>query len=193
VVDHLPEIAGVEDFYGRSIHHCPYCDGWEHRDEPLAVYGREQSGIGLARTLLLWSRDVVLCTDGPAQLSPEDHQELARHRIPVREEPVARLEGHEGVLERSVFADGQVLPRRALFFHTGQHTRSQLAASLGCTFSERGSIETDEQEMTCVPGFYVAGDASRDVQLAIIAAAEGARAAFSINKRLIEEDLQGLL
>ena len=69
VVDCVPTISGVEHFYGRSVHHCPYCDGWEKREQPLAAYGRGEKGCGLALLLTLWSRDVVLCTDGPADLS----------------------------------------------------------------------------------------------------------------------------
>lgn len=189
VIDHLPEIPGFDALYGRSAHHCPYCDGWEHRDEPLAVYARDQSALALARMLTIWSRDVVLCTGGEYSLSPDDRQELARHGIQLREEPIARMEGEDGQLQRIVFTEGEPLPRRALFFHSGQHTRSQLAARLGCSFTAQEFIDGDEQQMTCVPGVYVAGDAVKDVQLAIIAAAEGARAAFAINKALIYEDL----
>jgi thioredoxin reductase len=189
VVDHLPEIPGFEDFYGRSVHHCPYCDGWEHRDEPLAVYGKGESVLALARTLTVWSRDVVLCTGGEYSLPDEDRQELARHGISLREEPIARLEGEDGRLQRIVFTEGEPLPRRALFFHNGQHTRSHLATRLGCRFTEHDFLDADEHQMTCVPGVYVAGDALKDVQLAIIAAADGARAGFAINKALIYEDL----
>ena len=189
VVDHLPEIEGFEALYGRSIHHCPYCDGWEHRDQPLAAYGRGESVVSLVRALLVWSRDVIVCTDGPEGLSAEERRELDRYRVPVREEPIARIEGEDGVLRRIVFAHGDPLPRQAMFFHHGQHTRFELAARLGCTFSEQGFIEGDDYQMTCVPGVYVAGDAVHDVQLAIIAAAEGVRAAFAINKALIREDL----
>lgn len=189
VVDHLPEIPGFEDFYGRSVHHCPYCDGWEHRDEPLAVYGSDESVLTLARMLTVWSRDVVLCTSGEYSFSDEDRQELARHGIQLREEPIARLEGEDGRLQRIVFTEGEPLPRDALFFHNGQHTRSHLATKLGCAFTEHDFLDADEHQMTCVPGVYVAGDALKDLQLAIIAAADGARAAFAINKALIYEDL----
>jgi thioredoxin reductase len=189
VVDHLPEIEGFAALYGRSVHHCPYCDGWEHRDQPLAAYGGGADAVSLTRALLTWSRDVVLCTDGPDRLSPDERRELERYRVPVCEDPITRLEGEDGALQRIVFAHGEPLPRQALFFHHGQHARLQLAARLGCTFTDQGFIDGDEQQMTCVPGVYVAGDALRDVQLAIIAAAEGVRAAFAIHKALIREDL----
>jgi thioredoxin reductase len=190
VIDHLPDILGFEALYGRSVHHCPYCDAWEHRDEPLAAYGRGEDVVSLVRALLQWSRDVIVCTDGPGGLSIDERRELERYRVPVREEPIALLEGEDGMLRRIVFTQGAPLPRQAMFFHHGQHTRLQLATRLGCTFSEQGFIESDDQQMTCVPGVYVAGDAVRDVQLVIIAAAEGVRAAFTINKALIRDDLQ---
>jgi thioredoxin reductase len=186
--DELPEIAGIDRFYGRSVHHCPYCDGWEWRDQPIAVYGRGEKGAGLALMLTLWSHDVVLCTDGAGELPTEERARLGRNAIALREEPIARLEGSpDGQLECVVFADGAMLPRRALFFNTGQYQRSPLLAQLGCDFSAKGGAETGDFEETNVPGIYAVGDASRDVQLVVIAAAEGARAACAINKALLKE------
>ena len=60
VVDHLPDIEGLKPLYGRSVFHCPYCDGWEQRDQPIAIYGREDRGAGLALELTGWSRDLVV-------------------------------------------------------------------------------------------------------------------------------------
>ncbi|MDX6612977.1 MAG: hypothetical protein QOD75_2163 [Blastocatellia bacterium] len=189
VVDHLPEIEGLEPLYGKSVFHCPYCDGWEHRDQPIAIYGRKDHGPGLALELTGWSSDLILCTDGPAELSAEERDQLALNNIPVREERISRLEGNEGQLERIIFENGDVLEREAMFFNTGQDQHCDLAEKLGCDFTERGAVRTGELEMTNVPGLYVAGDASRAVQLAIVAAAEGAEAAFAINKALIKENL----
>lgn len=191
VVDHVPRIEGIEALYGRSVHHCPYCDAWEWRDEPLAVYGRgDAKGAGLALMLLQWSADVVLLTDGPAELSGEQRERLNAREIAVREEPIVRLEGSAGgLLRRIVFAGGAALERSALFFNTGQHQRSPLAAQLGCEFTDRGGVSAGDYDVaTSVPGLFVAGDASRDVQLVIVAAAEGTKAAFAINKALLGED-----
>ncbi|MCA1574522.1 MAG: NAD(P)/FAD-dependent oxidoreductase [Acidobacteria bacterium] len=189
VVDRLPDIDGLKSLYGRSVFHCPYCDGWELRDQPIAIYGREDRGSGLALELTGWSRDLVVCTDGPATFSADDRDQLAELNIAVREERISRLEGSDGQLERIIFVNGDAIPRRGMFFNTGQDQRCDLAAKLGCEFTERGAVRTGEYEMTKVPGLFVAGDASRAVQLVIVAAAEGAEAAFAINKALIKEDL----
>jgi thioredoxin reductase len=189
VVDELPQVEGLRELYGRSVHHCPYCDGWEWRDHPLAVYGRGEAGSALAIGLTVWSEDVVLCTDGPSELSEREEETLAGLNIEVREEPIVRLEGNEGRLERVVFAGGAALPRSALFFGSGQHQRSPLAEKLGAEFNEKGAVDTGVCESTNVPGLYVAGDSSKEAQFVIVAAAEGTQAGMAINKALLKDDL----
>jgi thioredoxin reductase len=102
---------------------------------------------------------------------------------------VSALEGRNGILERILFTAGAPLPRRALFFTAGQFQRSELAIRLGCEFNDKGTVRTGKYESTHLRGLYVAGDASRAVQWVIVAAAEGAEAAFAINTDLIQEDL----
>jgi thioredoxin reductase len=190
VLDNLPGIPGFAELYGASVFHCPYCDGWEVRDEPLAVYGRGERGLGLSLELTGWSRDVVLCSDGPAEIDEAGRARLRRCGIEVREERVLRLDGEDGRLTRVVFDAGEPLVRRALFFTTGQTQQSALAISLGCEFNDKGTVRTGKYESTHLSGLYVAGDASRAVQWVIVAAAEGAEAAFAINTDLLTDDLQ---
>jgi thioredoxin reductase len=190
VVDHVPQIPGFAELYGRSVFHCPYCDGWEIRDEPWAVYGKGERAYGLALELTTWTRDMVVCTDGPAEMDGRQRARLDRLGISVREDKVVRLEGADGILSRVVFAAGDPLARRALFFTTGQEQRSQLALALGCEFNDKGTVRTGKYETTHLAGLYVAGDASRAVQWVVVAAAEGAEAAFAINTDLLREDLQ---
>jgi thioredoxin reductase len=122
-------------------------------------------------------------------LSAEELARLAQHHIPVHEEKILRLEGKGDALNQIVFADGQTIQRRAMFFSTGQRQASELPKKLGCEFTEQGCVATGEYEATNVPGLYVAGDASRLVQFVIVAASEGAQAAVAINKELMKEDL----
>jgi thioredoxin reductase len=189
VVDDIPDIPGLQPLYGTSVHHCPYCDGWEWRDQPIAVYGRGEEGAGLVLGLTVWTDDLVLCTDGPSGLTTVQREELARTNIEVREDKVVLLEGQRGWLSRIIFAQGEALPRRALFLCSGQHQRSDLALRLGCRFTEKGAVNTGSCEATDVPGLYVAGDASKEAQFVIVAAAEGAEAGMAINKALLEDEL----
>jgi thioredoxin reductase len=185
----LPPVPGFETFWGHGVHHCPYCDGYENRDAPIAVYGPGSRAKGLALELTAWSRDLTLCTDGPApDLAEEDRARLARQGIRLDERPLEGLEGEGGRLARVRFRDGGDLPCQALFFAPAECAPSDLVRRLGCDLSAKGTVPTRDYEQTNVPGLYVAGDASRRVQFAIVAAAEGAMAAFAINTELLQED-----
>lgn len=189
VVDNLPDVEGFRECYGRSIFHCPYCDGWEVRDQPIAIYGRGERGLGLSLELTAWSRDLVLCTDGAAEIDASGRARLTANKIIVREDRVTRIDAEDGKLAGIVFADGSRLTRRAMFFTTGQYQRSDLLSQLGCEFNDKGTVRTGKYETTHLTGLYVCGDASRAVQWVVVAAAEGAEAAFAINTDLLKEDL----
>jgi thioredoxin reductase len=195
VVDELPTQPGFSALYGIGVFHCPYCDGWEVRDKPLAVYGRgDTKGGGLSLEMTLWSKDTVLCTDGPSGLSEEYRQQLRRNGVTVREEKILRLEIRSVIPYNAsfdiVFEEGPPLARTAIFFNTGRHQSTDLAARLGDDkYDPKGCTVDNKQQMTHIPGLYVAGDASRDVLQVIVAAAEGAEAAIGINTALLKEDL----
>jgi thioredoxin reductase len=190
VFDHLPAIEGIEQFFGTSVFQCPYCDGWETRDAPIAVYGKRRRGFEMARAMTAWSRDIVLCTDGSARLSAAQRNHLRRNSICLVEERVRSLDGERGQLREIVFRSGRRLERSALFFDTPSSAQSTLAESVGCQFARHGGIKCGQYEATSVPGVFVAGNIIRDVQLAIVAAAEGTRAAFGINRALTREDFE---
>ena len=188
VKDEVPDIEGFEPTYGVSAFHCPYCDGWERRGQAIAILGKGTKGYALALELLGWTHDIVLCTNGPHELEAEEAACLERNGIFLEERQITRLESKDGVLSAVAFAAGPALPREALFFSTPTNQSCGIASALGCEFNERGSVKTGAYEKTNVPGLYVAGDASHHVELAIVAAAEGAMAALAINAELLEED-----
>jgi thioredoxin reductase len=141
----------------------------------------------MARAMTAWSRDILLCTHG-SKLSGRSLAALAANGIQVQTAKILRLEGAGGRLERLHFEGGHTVERSALFFNLPCHSQSDLARKLGCQFTSSGGIRCGQYEATSVPGVFVAGNILRDVQLSIVAAAEGARAAFGINKALTRED-----
>lgn len=185
VSDVLPELEGLAALWGKSVFVCPYCDAWELRGQTLGVHGA--GGAELALSLRTWSDDVVLFTDGGEPPSADEARRLAAAGVRVVEDRVLRLVGRDGILERVELEGGRDEPRRALFLKLSQQPRSDLAEQLGLPIAG-ARTDTGARESTRVPGLYVAGDASRDLMFAIIAAAEGATAAFAINCELQEED-----
>lgn len=184
VLDELPRIPGVEACYGVTVHHCPYCDGWEARDKAIGVIGQGTGGTALALALKTWSDRVTLCSHGPARLKPSQREQLARHRIEVHESRIAALEHQCGSVRHLMMANGARIACDAIFVAARQRQQCELPRQLGCELTRHGLVKTDHLGQTGVPGLYVAGDASRDVQFAIVAAAEGAKAAVAINKAL---------
>jgi thioredoxin reductase len=142
----------------------------------------------MARAMTAWTRDIVLCTDGPAGLSRQQRDELLANEVHIESDRIAALEGEDGKLERIQFRGGREIARVALFFDTPCHPQSELARTLGCQLNANGGIRCGQYEASSVPGVFVAGNILKDVQLSIVAAAEGARAAFGINRALTRED-----
>lgn len=188
--DLVPRIPGIDPLFGQSVFQCPYCDGWEMRGRRVAVYGRGQRGFHMARALTAWASDIVLCTDGPARFSPAQRKQLPANGIVLREKRIAKLDGSRGQLRAVVFRDGETLSRDALFFDTPARAQSGLTKSLGCLHGRDGGVMCGDYEASSIPGVFVAGNITRDVQLSIVAAAEGARAAFGINRALTREDFE---
>lgn len=114
LVDELPSIPGIEVFYGVSVHHCLYCDGFEYKGKAVAAYGKGDKGAELGLMMRHWISDVVVCSDG-TQPAKALTMKLAERGIPLRTEPVAALEGHGAVLAALKFSRGASLPCAALF------------------------------------------------------------------------------
>jgi thioredoxin reductase len=198
VVDELPDRPGFKELWGRGVFHCPYCHGWEVRDRPLAVLNTGEGATQRAAFNRNWTRDLVLLTDGSANLGEEGRRTLRALDIPVREERISYLEGHPGGaaggLRRIHFEDGSSLEREGLFYVPPQHQGSDLAKMLGCEIAAMGQaavgVKSDPttREST-VAGVYVAGDAGNAVQSALLAAASGANAAFFVNHSLVAEEV----
>ena len=167
-----PGLPGIEPLWGRSVFHCPFCDGWEVRDRALAVHGNGPDVVRSALVVSGWSSDVLLVTDGPAHLGDGGREVLAAAGVRVREEPIRRLAGHDGRLDRIEFASGPAEARDALFVRTRREQPNGLAAALGCELTAGGTIVTDGDGRTAVAGVYAAGDAATE-RLRSVAAAIG--------------------
>jgi len=193
LIDKLPELDGINDFYGNNVFHCTYCDGWEVRDKSLAVYGRGKAAMEFALSLKTWSRDIILCTGGPGDLNKSNQEILKKLDVKLFNQKIKRLQGAHGLLTEIIFEGGESLPRDALFFITSPKQRSPLAEQLGCNFSREGFIITDKRQKTNVKGVFAAGDAIKDMKFVIVAAGEGTKAGVAMNTELQQEDLKNML
>ena len=188
MLDELPDIPGFADVWGTSAHTCPYCDGFEHRDERLAVLATGDRGEHLAVLLRQYSDDVVLLSNGPHKLATDQLARVNAVGIPVIDTPVVGLDSRDGRLRRVRLGDGQTLARDALFFYVGWRLRNDVARSLGCELRDDGSIAVDANQATTVDRVYAAGNCTEPRALVPTAAGSGVTAAVTINARLCFED-----
>ncbi|QFU90571.1 NAD(P)/FAD-dependent oxidoreductase [Amycolatopsis sp. YIM 10] len=194
VRDELPAIPGIEALWGRSVFHCPYCHGYENTGQPVAVLGGTPDRALLALQLTRFTDDLVLCTDGPAELPPPLRSALADRGVPIRTEPVEGLETQTGALTGLRFSGGAPLARSAAFVKPLLRQRSDLAGRLGCTGFDDGTIEIDEFARTSTPGVFAAGDMCRRAGLPIplgaiaLAVAAGMFAGAAVDQDLVFSD-----
>ncbi|MWC28235.1 NAD(P)/FAD-dependent oxidoreductase [Paenibacillus sp. MMS18-CY102] len=187
----LPDIPGVKEHYGKSLFQCPYCDGWELRDQPLIVVSEHPRVFHIAKLLYQWSHDLVICTNGQSIMSDEEKEVLTSRNIIVTEQQVTAFHGVNGRLQEVEFSDGTRMARTGGFI-TPQWTspHATLCEGLGYEPTELGGISVDGMgKSTTVDGLFAAGEATSggSTQL-IIAASAGSMAAISINTELMEED-----
>jgi thioredoxin reductase len=136
-----------------------------------------------------WSEDLILCTNGKAELSADQRKLLDKHNIPVCEEKIIRFEGAEGQLENIVFETGEKLARQGMLIRPKQHLRSDLAKKLDCELTETGFIKVQGFNETSIKGVYAAGDITFPMQSIAVAVSQGAiTAGAGINQALTQED-----
>ncbi|MBB2992484.1 thioredoxin reductase [Mycolicibacterium iranicum] len=187
-----PDLPGLAALWGDSVFHCPFCHGWEARDKPLAVLANGDRGVHMATMLQGWSDDVVLLTNGPAEVTADARARLTAAGVRLDERAVAEVASENGEMTGVVFADGTTLARGGLLVATTLHQRSALAAKLGVEFAAPGpitaeAIRVDGAWRTSVPGVFAAGDLSVPMPQVAAAIASGSAAAAAVVGSFLEE------
>ena len=188
VSDEIPEVSGVRERWGRDLLHCPYCHGWEVRDEPLGVLGSIPGSVQHALLVRQWSADVVFFAHAYDTTAAEREQLEARGiRIVTGE--VTRLVVESDRLTGVELADGRIVERTAVFVRPGIHPHPDgLLAGLGCEMDQTGFVKVDATGRTTSPGVWAAGNVADPRAQVITAAGAGSAAAIAINANLVQAE-----
>ena len=190
--DELPDVPGVRERWGRDLLHCPYCHGWEVRDQPLGVLGGSPEAVQHALLVRQWSPDVVLFPH-TGTLTPEQREQLQARGIQIVDGTVARLVVDDDQLQGVELADGTVVARAAVFVRPRFVPNADLLTGLGCVVDEHGWVVHDPVGRTSVAGVWVAGNAADPRAQVITAAGQGSAAAIALNADLVDEDVKHAL
>lgn len=188
-VDDWPMIPGAKKFFGKSILHCPYCDGWEWKNRRLVALSAGDKGANFAIHLKQWSNKVIYCTNGPSQISKNKILILKKYNIKIIHEPILKIQGNQGILKKIIFKDFSI-PCDAVFFNYKTSQHSMLAFKLGCHLDKKRAVITNKLELKSAKGIFMAGDAATDILQVSISAGKGVEAAIHINHLLTLEDMQ---
>jgi thioredoxin reductase len=194
-VDEPYDIPGLAERFGGSVFHCPFCHGWEAGDKTIAVVTRQPMEAMLALYVGdRFSKDVVLCTDGPMNLPEPVASAVAKRELPIVDKLIREVTGESDDLTIH-FADGTTLHREAVFHRAPTRQHSALAEQLGCEILPDGTIRVNEMQQTTVPGVAAAGDMAKlpalpdATTLVVLGAADGVRAAVWMDTELFRSDL----
>jgi thioredoxin reductase len=190
--DELPGIPGVRERWGRDVLHCPYCHGYEVRDQPIGVLATGPASVYHALLVRQWSADVVLFAHD-VDVCGEERERLTARGIRIVDGEVGRLVVDGDRLRGVELADGLVVPRSAVFVGPRMVSNDSLLTSLGCERDQDGWVTTDAAGRTSVPGVWAVGNVADQRAQLITSAAAGAKAGIDINQDLLDEDIDEAL
>ena len=193
LVDELPDVPGVRERWGREVLHCPYCHGWEVRNQPIGILASGPMAVHQALLFRQLTADLTLFLHTAPQPTDEEAEQLAALGIAVVEGEVASLEVHEDRLTGVRLQDGEVVPRDAVVVSPRLAARAGILADLGLETTELPHglgeyVESDATGLTAVPGVWVAGNVTNPTAQVLASASAGAMAGAVINADLVAED-----
>ena len=187
VRDIMPLIEGFADCWGISVLHCPYCHGYEVRNEPTGILANGDTAFELARLINHWTKDLVVFTNGPSNLTPERSQKIASHNIKIIETEIERIEHDNGQVKFLQVKGGKSFALKAIYARPLFAQHCTIPIDLGCELTEQNLLKVDAFQRTSIAGIFAAGDNSTMMRSVSLAVAGGGFAGASINKDLIEE------
>lgn len=188
IKDLMPAISGFAECWGISILHCPYCHGYEVRNEKTAVLGNGEYAFDFSKLISNWTNDLTLLTNGPSGLTAGQLAKIKACGVDLLEQEVSVIEESNGQVERVVFKDGSAISLRAIYTRLPFVQQTDIPASLGCEITADGYIKVDAFQRTTIPGVFACGDNSASFRALSTAVAAGSMAGAMVNKEIIEEE-----
>jgi len=186
--DIMSDINGFRECWGISVLHCPYCHGYEVRNESTGVMGNAETGFEFTSLISNWTKDLTLFTNGKSTLTVDQIAKLASHRIEIQEKEIYRLEHVNGHLQKIVFKDGTTSAVKVLYAPRPFEQHCNIPIDSGCELTDEGYIKTDPIQRTSIHGIYACGDSTTRIRTVANAVAMGTTAGMMVNKEIVLEE-----
>ncbi|CAN5388464.1 NAD(P)/FAD-dependent oxidoreductase [soil metagenome] len=188
IIDVMPVIEGFAACWGISVLHCPYCHGYEVRNEETGILANGEYGYELAVLISNWTNILTLFTNGPSTLTTEQTNKLQKHHIAIVEKEIVQLEHINGYLQYIIFKGGTKFPLKVIYAPRSFEQHCQVPESLGCEITEDGYLRIDPLQETTVNGVFACGDNATRMRTVANAVAMGTAAGIAASKKIISEE-----
>ncbi len=190
ISDELLPIPGLQQRWGKTVLHCPYCHGFEFADRQLGVLASHPLSVHQATLIPQWGPTTYF-TQGAFEPDPQGAADLAARQVRIVRSPIIELLGPEPELEAVRLENGETIRMDALYVAPRSHLTGSLAQQLGCAVDDGPLgpfIRVDAQHRTSMTGIFAAGDAAAPMINATLASAAGVIAGFSAHRSLAMPD-----
>lgn len=188
IKDIMPNLEGFSECWGISIIHCPYCHGYEVRNEKTAIFGNGDYGFEFSKLINNWTKELTLYTNGKSTLTKEQTQKLKDNNIEIVESEIEKFEHNNGQIQNIIFKDGSKTAIKAIYARPAFEQHCTISTELDCELNEHGYIQVDAFQKTTISGIYACGDNTTFMRSVANAVAMGTLAGAMINREIIEDE-----
>ncbi|MDR6459403.1 thioredoxin reductase [Chryseobacterium vietnamense] len=188
VKDIMPDIPGFAECWGISVIHCPYCHGYEVKNEVTGILSNGDMAYEFSKLIFNLTKNLTLFTNGKAALTEEQLEKLKQNKIILNEDEIESIQHTNGSIQKIIFKNGKEIPLQALYAKIPFEQNLNVSDDLGCELTEQGFIKVDMMQKTTVPGVFACGDNVTMMRSVANAVAQGNFAGAVVNKELSDEE-----
>lgn len=188
VKDIMPELNGFAECWGKSVIHCPYCHGYEVKNEKTGILANGDFAFHYAQLISNWTKELTIFTNGKSNLTPEQTDKISKHNIPIIEKEIAYLKHENGYIQQIVFKDLSTFDLKAMYSRPAFEQHCKIPELLGCELSEQGLLKIDMFQKTTVSNVFACGDNTSPMRSVANAVSAGNIAGAVVNNEMIEEE-----
>jgi thioredoxin reductase len=186
--DIMPNIKGFSECWGITVIHCPYCHGYEVKNQKTGFLANGDFAFQFAQLIRNWTKDLTIFTNGKSKLTQEQTDKIKRHNISIDEREITSLKHKNGVLEEIIFADNSTFQLKAIYSRPAFEQHCKIPELMGCEVTEQGLIKVDTFQKTTVDNIFACGDSTYSVRAVSNAVSTGSTAGVELSKAMIAEE-----
>lgn len=188
VKDIMPDMEGFSECWGTTVIHCPYCHGYEVKNEKTGILANGNFAFHYAQLIHNWTKDLTIFTNGKSELTPEQTNKIKKHNISIIEKEISSLKHQNGVVQEIIFKDNSTFELKAIYSRPPFEQHCKIPEILGCEMTEQGLIKVDPFQKTTVENVFACGDNTSSFRSVSYAVSAGNIAGAVLNNQMTEEE-----